>query len=662
MTVTGTRDQDGKILDYNTESAAVGTKTDTPLLETPQSISVITQDQMVIRNAQGVAEALRYTAGTSTETYGQDPRGYDWVTIRGFDAFNSRYLDGLRLQNYEFPEVFGLERVEVMKGPSSVLYGQSTAGGLINAISKRPKDVAFGEIAAEIGTHQSYETTFDFGSPLNEDGSLLYRLTGLFKDNQEDSNGFPVDARRYYIAPAFTWKISPDTKIDFLLSYFHTDSTQVPSYAAAPNGAPTEVRAFGYKQWDFEKNDILRLSYQLDHTITSDLKFRQNFNASSYDVKDKYVNSLGYSSGTIMDRSASIWNSDSRSIGLDNQLEYKIQGKRIEQTLLFGFDYSYASADTVYYEDAAPSIDISAPDYTLPILAPTTLLSDSFQKVTQYGLYAQDQVKLDSKWVGTFSARQDWVESDLKERTTGGTHDIQKDEAFTGRAGITYLADNGLAPYASYSTSFYPNSGTDSSGNTFDPTEGEQFEIGLKYAPKNFRGGATLSVFDLTQENSLTTDPANTAFSKATGEIRSRGVEFEGNLGITGNLDLLVNASYDHVEITSSQDGDQGNTPALTPEKAASAWLNYNFHDGTLEGLTLGAGVRYVGPSYSSNFNTWRNEDYVVADLAARYVCGPWTYALNVNNLFDDVEWISTDYQYNKTAGNSVNLSMAYHW
>ena len=551
LTVTGTKDQDARILDYRNESAAVGTKTDTPLLETPQSISVVTEDQIVMRNAQGVAEALRYTAGTSTETYGPDPRGYDWVTIRGFDAFNSRYLDGLRLQNYEFPEIFGLERVEVMKGPSSVLYGQSTAGGLINAISKRPKEVAFGEIGTEIGTHESYEATLDFGGPLSADGSLLYRFTGLFKDNQKDSTGFPVDARRYYIAPAVTWNISPDTKIDLLVSYFHTDSTQVPSFAAAPNGAPTEVRAFGYDQWDFEKNDILRFSYQLEHQFTPDLKFRQNFNASSYDVKDKYVNSLGYSSGTMMDRSASIWNSDSRSIGLDNRLELKFGTNRVEQTLLFGFDYAYATADTQYYEDPIPGIDIANPDYSLPIPVPTTLLSDSYQRSTQYGFYAQDQIKLDSKWVGTFSIRQDWAETDLKERTTGGTHDRQKDEAFTVRAGITYLADNGLAPYVSYSTSFYPNSGTDSAGNTFDPTEGKQYEIGLKYAPKDFRGGATLSVFDLTQENSLTTDPANTAFSKANGEIQSRGIEFEGNLGITGNLDFLVNASYADVEITS---------------------------------------------------------------------------------------------------------------
>ncbi|MDB6076454.1 MAG: hypothetical protein JWO82_201, partial [Akkermansiaceae bacterium] len=166
----------------------------------------------------------------------------------------------------------------------------------------------------------------------------------------------------------------------------------------------------------------------------------------------------------------------------------------------------------------------------------------------------------------------------------------------------------------------------------------------------------------LTQTNVLTTDQANTAFMKASGEWRTRGIEFEGNVALTDNLDFLLNASYDHVEIIRSQDGDQGNTPGLTPEKSASAWLNYTFHEGALKGLILGGGVRYVGTSYSSNSNTAKNDDYAVIDLAARYVKGPWTYAVNVNNLFDEVEWINTDYQYNKTAGNSVNMSVAYHW
>ncbi|GAA5131506.1 TonB-dependent siderophore receptor [Luteolibacter yonseiensis] len=672
LTVTASRDGDARILDYNNENSTVGTKTTTPLLETPQSISVITEDQIVTRNAQGVAEALRYTAGTSTEAYGQDPRGYDWVNIRGFDAFNSRYLDGLRLQNYEFPEIFGLERVEVIKGPSSVLYGQSVAGGVINAISKRPKETAFGEVAAEIGTHESYEATLDVGSPLTADGSVLYRLTGLFRDSQEDSNGFPVDASRYYIAPALTWKISPDTKIDFRVSYFHGESTQTPSYASAPDGSPTNVKAFGYGKWDYEENDILNLNYQLEHRISRDLAFRQNLRASSYNVQDKYLNSMGYQddgSGnptTIMDRTASIWDSDSLSLGIDSQLEYKIRGSRVEQTLLGGFDYSWASADTVYYDDPVGSIDISDPDYGQPIQRPTSLQSDSYQKSTQYGLYLQDQIKFDSKWVVTLSGRHDWAETEVKERTLSGTPDFrsgQDDSAFTGRAGLTYLADNGLAPYASVSSSFYPNSGLDISGNTFDPTEGTQYEIGLKYAPKNFRGGATLSLYDITQSNVLTSNPADAAYYEASGEWRSRGIEFEGNLGITDNLDLLVNTTLGDVEITESEDGDEGNTPGLTPEKSASTWLNYTFRDGTLKGLILGGGVRYVGTSYSSSSDTARkNSDYTVLDLAARYVSGPWTYALNVNNVFDTVEWIDTEYQYNKTAGNSVNLSVAYHW
>jgi len=665
MTVTATRESDQAVIDYKEQAAAVGTKTDTPLIETPQAISIISRDQMDLRNAKGVAESLRYTASVSTDTYGEDPRGYDWVKIRGFEVFNSQYLDGLRLSNYEFPEAFGLDHVEVMKGPSSVLYGQSTSGGLINSVSKRPRETAFGEVSGEIGTGQSYEFTFDQGAPVDKDGKVLYRLTALLRDNEEDSNGSVIDAQRMYLAPSVTWKITDATTLTVLASYFNGESTQFPSFAAAADGSPTKV-LLNNKSLDYERNEIFHLGYQLEHRINPDLVFRQKMRVSRYDVRDGYLNALRHktSDPTIIKRSASIYNSDARSVNLDNQLEYKLSGGRLEQTLLAGLDWGYSWHDDEYFEKYTPKLDLDldAPDYTVKVPVPTKLLSDSRQEIVQTGLYAQDQLKLDSRWVATLSARNDWASSRTKERTAGSKWDDQDDNELTGRAGFTYLADNGFAPYVSYATSFYPNSGADAAGNTFDPTEGRQYEIGLKYAPKNFRGGATLSVFDLTESNVLTTDTSNSAFMKASGEWNSRGIEFEGNLGITDNVDLLVSATYDDVEITDSDDGDQGNTPALTPEKSASAWLNYTFRDNALAGLTLGAGVRYMGPTYSDNFETVKNDGYVVVDLAARYVRGAWTYAANAGNIFNEVQDIYDGTNYTNSTGSTLSLSVAYHW
>ncbi|MFA6961218.1 MAG: TonB-dependent siderophore receptor [Opitutaceae bacterium] len=643
-------------------AASVGTKTSTPIAEIPQTISVITRDELDLRNAKGVAEALRYTAGVSTDAYGEDPRGYAWAKIRGFDvSFDSQYLDGLRLTNYEFPEAFGLEQIQVIKGPGSVLYGQSSPGGLISNLSKRPTATTFGDVSFELGSDQSYETTLDTGGPANAGGTVLYRLTALFRDNQEDSNGYPVNARRYYIAPALTFNLSKATTLTLLTSYFHGESTQVPGFVADPAGNPTNVY-YNNKNWDLEENDIYRLGYELEHRATADLTFRQHARVSRYDVLDYYVNSLGYTAPPILDQSASIWQSSSRSFTLDNQAELKLTGEHIDQTLLAGLDYTWSSANTQYYEDPVAGLDISNPNNSAPIARPTTLYSDSYQTIAQTGLYAQDQIKLDRHWITTLSARYDWVSNDLKERTTGNSHTKQDDQALSARAGLAYVADNGLVPYVSYSTSFFPNSGADFSGAPFDPTEGEQYEIGLKYAPKNSRGTATLSLFNLTQGNVLTDDPAHIGSSVQTGEVRSRGVEFESKLALTGNLNLLLSASYADIEITQSNTGDQGNVPGLTPRALASSWLDYTFHDGVLSGLTFGGGVRYIGSSYADSTNTRKNGDYINFDLAVRYLRGDWVYSVNVTNLFDEVALTSDGYSYNESGGRTVRASIAYHW
>jgi iron complex outermembrane recepter protein len=641
-------------------SSTVGTKTSTPLAEIPQAVSVVTRAEIDLRNAKGVAEALRYTAGVSTDAYGEDPRGYAWAQIRGFDAsFDSQYLDGLRLTNYEFTEAFGLEQIEVVKGPGSVLYGQSTPGGLINSRSKRPTTAAFGEVTGELGSDQSFETTLDTGGPLTGDGTVLYRLTALFRDNDEDSNGYPVDARRFYIAPAVTVHFSEATSLTLLASYFHGESTQVPGFVADPAGNPTRVY-YNNPNWDLEENDIYRFGYELEHLATPDLAFRQHARVSRYDVLDYYVNSLGYTAPPVLDQSASIWQSSARSFAIDNQAEFNLTGERVDHTFLGGLDYTWSSADTQYFEDAAPGLDITNPVY-LPVARPTTLLGDNYQTIAQTGLYAQDQIKFDSRWIATLSARYDWVSNDNKDRTTG-THAVQDDQALSTRIGFAYAAANGLVPYVSYSTSFFPNSGTDFSGAAFDPTEGEQYEIGLKYAPKNGRGTATLSLFNLTQGNVLTDDTANAGFSVQTGEVRSRGVEFESKLALTSNLNLLVSAFFADIEITRSNAGDQGNVPGLTPCALASSWLDYTFRDGPLSGLTFGGGLRYIGSTYADGTNTRENDSYINVDLAVRYARGSWLYAINVTNLFDEVNLSSDGFSYNESGGRTVRASVAYTW
>jgi iron complex outermembrane receptor protein len=644
-------------------TALVGTKTATSLLETPQTISVISRHELDLRAVKGVAEALRYTAGVSTDAYGEDPRGYAWAKIRGFDvSFDSQYLDGLRLFNYEFPDAFGLERIEVMKGPGSVLYGQSTPGGLINNVSKRPTANAFGEASFELGTGQSYETTVDTGGPVDAHGGFLYRLTALFRDNEKDSNDYTVDARRFYIAPALTWRLSEATTLTLLTSIFHGASTQIPSLAAGPSGELTNAY-INDRNWDLEENDIYRIGYQLEHRISSGLILRQSARVSRYDVLDRYLNAAGYESDNVtLDRSASIWESQSRTVAVDTQIEYKIAGDRIARTLLVGLDYGLSRADTQYLEDDGPSINLTDPVYGVGVAEPVTLWSDSRTLASQTGVYAQDQITFDSRWIATLSGRHDWVTSDYVERTTATPHDKTGDAAFSGRAGIAYLAPRGLVPYASCSTSFFPNSGTDFSGTPFAPSKGRQYELGLKYAPAGDRGTLTLSLYDLTQSNVITSDPTNIGFNRAAGKWRSRGIEIESKIALAPGLEWIASASYDDIEITRSNDGDEGNIPGLTPRANASSWLGYTFRSSTLSGLTLGGGVRYIGDSFTDNTNTRENDDYVNLDFAVQYAHGAWLFAFNVVNVTETVELNGDGSGYYPTAGRTLRLNLGYRW
>ncbi len=640
--------------------SSVGTKSSTPLIETPQAISVVTRGELDLRDAKTIAQALRYTAGTTTEFYGEDPRGYNWVKVRGFDTFDSQYLDGLRLFNYELTEAFGLERVEVMKGPSSVLYGQSTPGGLINGVSRHPTSTAIGELTAEVGDGQTIETTLDVGGPVSSSGNLLYRFTGLFHDAEKDSNGYPVNAQRTYLAPALTWRVSPATTLTVLGSYLQGESVQGPGYAVGADGSFTGVYS-NDKNWDWENNKIYRLGYELEHRFSSNLVFRQNARASHYDVVDKYLYAYGYEADNVtLDRAASLWASQSRALAFDNQFEWKTSRDHVEQTILAGLDYSASLTDTQYYEDAGPSLDITAPDHNAPVTPPTTMYTDTHQRNAQTGLYLQDQLKFNSRWIATLSGRYDWASAATTDHLAGNSRTSQQDDAFSGRAGVTYLAVSGFAPYASYSTSFYPNSGTDFSGKPFDPTEGRQYEIGFKYAPKAGRASTTLSFYNLTQVNVLTSDPVNIGSYKTAGEWRSRGVEFETKAALSAGFNLLLSASYDDIEITKSNDGYAGHVPYLTPRFNASVWLDHTWRNGALRGLTLGGGARYSGSTFGDDANTVRNDGYGAFDLALSYARGKWRYALNVSNLFDKNQRFSDTFNWYDNPTRTIRVSAAW--
>ncbi|QIF04598.1 TonB-dependent siderophore receptor [Roseimicrobium sp. ORNL1] len=645
-------------VDLTEDIFTAGLKGSASLLETPQSISVIPRGMMDLRNNKQTAEALRYSAGITTDTYGFDPRGYEWINIRGFDSFNSQYLDGMRLYNYEVVETFGLERIELLRGPSSVLFGQSTPGGLINNVSKKPVDTRFGQVGVEVGTGESYEGTLDFGNVLLGEDTLSYRLTSLYRNTEEDPNGNEVNSERIFVAPAVTWKPTEDTTLTVLSSYQRWESAQVPEYFKGPQGF---VKTNNLR-WDSELSEIWRVGYQFEQKLGEQVTFRQNARYSHYDSASRYFYINDLISATELDMIAADYKVASRAWTIDNQVEWRIQSGSIKHTLLAGLDYGYATAESREFDGPAPTLDLINPVFNPPFSEPDILVSRLDQTVEQLGIYAQDHVKIGDHLVVVGSIRHDWATTETEEHTGGGYKDEQDDKAFSYRLGTVYLLDNGLAPYASFSTSFFPNSGVDAQGTAFDPTESTQYEVGLKYAPKDFRGGVTLSAFHLTQDNVLTTDPRNQAYQKANGEWTSKGIELEGNVGLTEQITVLGSLTLMDIEITKSNDGDEGKTPGQTPEKAASGWVTYSFTDGALKGLTLGSGIRYTGSNYQDTSNTAKNDELIAVDLVAQYVRGPWTVALNVDNVADETSYSSDGIGYYESAGRTVRLSLSYRW
>ncbi|MCG7362171.1 TonB-dependent siderophore receptor [Roseomonas sp. ACRSG] len=645
---------------YVAPLTTTGTKTDTPLIETPQSVGIVTRDQIDDQGALNVSQALRYTAGVLPEV--RPTSRYDSVFVRGFggqgtSAAYVNFLDGLRQQrgiSYAIPTVdpWLLERIEVLRGPASVLYGQTGSGGIVNLVSRRPTEEAVHEVRLEAGSHSLLQTAFDFGGKLTEDGQFLYRLTGIGRiaETQYDYN----KESRIAVAPAITWRPTADTTLTVLGNYQYEPDGGFYNFAPAvgtvlPNrfGRRLPSSFFsGDPDYNLFQRRLASIGYQLEHRFDDTWTFRQNFRYQHIDAEFKAISGRALATNQrTLSRSIvhSIEHAD--TFALDNQAQATFSTGPMDHTMLFGIDWGRSSAKRRLGNaglSPAYALDIFSPSYGLdfpePTLATTTQIQD------QLGFYAQDQIAL-GKLRLTLGLRQDFATSETVTRATGRSAS-QEDSAFTWRVGALYLFDNGLAPYASYATSFLPNSGTYSparGGAPFDPTTGEQYEAGIKFQPNGFNSYIQLAAFQIRQQDVLTPDPAATTYSIQTGEIRSRGIELEGRASLNDNLDLIAAYAYTDAEVTESTTaGVTGKAVPQVPKHSASAWADYRFTDGPLRGLGLGAGVRYIGKTPGDETNSFHVSSFTLFDAAIRYDLGALRedlkgaqLTLNVSNIGD---------------------------
>ncbi|ELP5127974.1 ferrichrome porin FhuA [Escherichia coli] len=658
--------------------SATGTKTDTPIQKVPQSISVVTAEEMALHQPKSVKEALSYTPGVAVGTRGAS-NTYDYLIIRGFAAdgqSQNNYLNGLKMQGNFYNDAvidpYMLERAEIMRGPVSVLYGKSSPGGLLNMVSKRPTTEPLKEVQFKAGTDSLFQTGFDFSDALDDDGVYSYRLTGLARSANAQQKG--SEEQRYAIAPAFTWR--PDDKTNFtFLSYFQNEPETgyygwLPKEGTVeplPNGKrlPTDFNE-GAKNNTYSRNEKM-IGYSFDHEFNDTFTVRQNLRFAQNKVSQKSVYGYGMCSdplytkdqealkaspclsipqsqwGHTLTRQYVIDNEKLENFSVDTQLQSKFATGSVGHTLLTGVDFMRMRNDIDswfgYAGSVAPSdiYNLDRSDFDFGAHPNPSGPYRVLLKQKQTGLYVQDQAQWDKVLV-TLGGRYDWADQSSFNRDYGNKSE-RDDKEFTWRGGVNYLFDNGVTPYFSYSESFEPASQTDANGDLFAPSKGKQYEVGVKYVPEDRPIVVTGALYQLTKTNNLMADPNGSLFSVEGGEIRACGVELEAKAALSASVNVVGSYTYTDAEYTTDTTY-KGNTPAQVPKHMASLWADYTFFDGPLSGLTLGTGGRYTGSSYGDPANSFKVGSYTVVDALVRYdlarvgMAGS-NVALHVNNLFD---------------------------
>ncbi len=676
------------------------TKTDTPIINIPESISIISQDEIELRSAINLNQAVGYTAGVFAEPGGRDSRGDD-LMIRGFSSSStskSIYLDGMRSpqsSSWTYPQydTFGVERVEVLKGPSSVLYGQVAPGGLVNMVSKRPTGENSGSVGVRFASHQTVEGTFDFNAVSPNSDAVQFRLVGLVRDGNAEVDH--TELKRTFLAPSLTFNISEDTSLTLLTQYQQDTGGAtfqfLPAIGTITDGAEGKIDSstfIGEPDWNLYDRTQYSAGYAFEHVFNDHFTLRQNARYSHVETEYKSVvagRGAVNADGRTVRRRLMHGFGDADSFTLDTHLQSKFETGDIAHTILTGVDYmhtSYQNTTLTAEPGANPNflaIDIYDPVYVgLPGLsaALAALAARGSVDATEWqaGIYAQEQAQWGNLHA-TLGVRYDWTDLDSLNRLTS-VRTEQDPGRFTWRTGLLYHFDNGLAPYLSYSTSFDPVSGTSSPANgskPFDPTKGEQYEIGLKYKPANFDALFTASLFEINQSNLLTRDPADPTYNVQVGKTRVRGLELESRVNLFKGLTAITGISWMTSEITRSNNGEQGNKFASVPNCIASGWLDYTLPDEFLPGLSFGAGVRYIGARYADTGNTIHLPDYTLFDAAIRYDLGKQfpslqgaRVALSATNLADKTYVATAGTGGGGVAyygsGRNVSLSFHYDW
>ena len=616
---------------YKADKARSATKTDTPISETPQAITVVTQERMTDQGALSVQEALNYAAGVRSDAYGLDSRG-DWTLIRGSSP--SEYLDGLRSAfNYYTSSArtdpYMLERIEVLRGPASMLFGQGSTAGIVNLVSKRPQADTRREIGVQFGSYDRRQLNADFTGALTDDGTWLYRLVGVYRDSGTQVD--QVDDDRRLFAPSLTWKPSEDTSLTLQLRWQQDRTGSTSQFfgwsgllAPNPNGRVPSHRYIGNPD-DHYDTDRTTAGWLFEHRFNENWSLRQSFRAArnKVDYASAYGNPFANPTDPFIDPQQRLlpregWyaKTDVRMQNIDQHVEGRFKTGAVDHQMLLGLDAVRFKQDEAQMFTTVPPIDIFNPvyvPYTPPPLPDPVRTSQR-----QIGLYLQDQMKFGEHWILVAGLRHDRVRNGLV-----GQAD-EKSSATTRRLGLMFHDWAGWSPYVSYSESFTPLAGTNAiTGARYVPQKGEQVEAGVKFEPAGRDLSFTAAAYELREENRLVPDPQRPNTNIQAGKTKVNGLELEVTGKLTDSFDIT--AHYNYLE----NDRQLENTP----RHQAAVWGKQRFRIGGREGFAAGLGLRYMSAFDSLPAPT--TPAVTLADALLSYDTGAWRWALNVNNLTD---------------------------
>lgn len=631
----------GELDEYRVPDATAGTRTDTPLRDIPQSIQVIPQQVLEDRKVNTVSDALENVSGvTNRGSY----QGYkDNVNIRGFvlNTFHGNFFkDGIRLFIYGFPETANLERIEVLKGPASVLYGQAAPGGIVNLVPKLPLNSPFYFLEATAGSYDNYEGALDFSGPVNDSKSVLYRLNSVYR-NTGSFRDF-VEGERFFIGPTLSWAIGPNTSLRIDGEYLdesRTTDTGIVALGDRPANIPRN-RYLGEPFGNFERTEY-NIAYLLDHKFSSNWSIRNAFRTQIIDSEQIQVlpGSLDESTGELT-RSRSSFSEDYDIYSVVTDVIGKFQTGSIAHQLLLGFEYARTvEVADVQFDDPYPSINIFNPIYTRQSFSrePKFFRDDT---TDTYGFYIQDQISLLPNLKLLVGGRFSSYVQNRSERFLGqpAREFEQSDSKFSPRVGIVYQPSNAVSLYASYANSFEPSYGTsrNADNSTFEPQTGTQYEIGIKTDFLDGRLSATLAGFILKKQNLITDDPnePDPFFVIQTGEQTSKGIELDIVGEILPGWKIIASATYLDARISEDETFPVGNRLDNTAETSASLWTTYDIQRGNLKGLGFGLGLYYVGDRFGDLANSYILPSYFRTDAALFYRRNNWRAALNFKNIF----------------------------